>query len=217
MKLIILLGPPGAGKGTHAVRLARQTGLVHISTGDLLRQEIRQATVLGTKAKSYMDAGQLVPDELIIAMLEQRLLREDCSQHGVLLDGFPRTVAQAEALDQSFAARCKMLIVELQVSEEQLVERLTGRISCPLCGTPYHRTFCPPQHDSVCDRDGTALVQRADDNEKAVKARLQVYSEQTRPVVDFYRDRHPYVIIDASRSADAIYPDLYSAVINVIY
>lgn len=215
MKLVILLGPPGAGKGTHAVQLARQTGMVHISTGDLLRQEIRQATALGIKARSFMDAGHLVPDDLIIAMLEQRLLRQDCSQCGVLLDGFPRTVAQAQALEQCLNNDCRILVVELQAPEALLIERLTGRISCPLCGTPYHRTLCPPKHDSVCDKDGTALIQRPDDNEIAVKARLQVYKEQTAPVVDFYIQRHPYKVIDSAGHSADVYNKLYSAVCDV--
>ena len=179
MKLIFL-GPPGAGKGTQAERIAERYRIAHISTGDMLRSEIRNATALGAAAKSYLDRGELVPDSVIIDMVRERIQREDC-RNGFLLDGFPRTVAQAEALsgltDVDFA-------VNIDVPSERLVKRISGRRMCPDCGAAYHVSmYAKP----TCQKCGATLYQRDDDREETVKNRLKVYTEQTAPLIDYYR------------------------------
>ncbi|HEY8393776.1 MAG TPA: adenylate kinase [Thermaerobacter sp.] len=184
----IFLGPPGAGKGTQAARLAERAGVPQISTGDMLRAAVRAGTPLGLEAKRYMDAGQLVPDDVTIAIVRERLAQDDC-RRGFLLDGFPRTVPQAEGL----AAALEELGVGLDgvlyfdVPDEVVVERLSGRRVCPECGATYHIRFDPPRESGRCDRCGAALVQRHDDREETVRERLAVYRRQTEPLVDYYR------------------------------
>ncbi|MDO3379096.1 adenylate kinase [Geoalkalibacter halelectricus] len=189
MKLI-LLGPPGAGKGTQAKMLTERFGIPQISTGDILRAAVAAGTEMGLKAKSYMDRGALVPDEVVIGIVRDRLQEPDCDK-GFILDGFPRTVPQADALGKELSAMGKALdaVVSLTVDEEALVERLTGRRTCSGCGRGFHVQFDPPAVASVCDGCGGALVQRDDDREETIRNRLKVYGEQTAPLIDYYRGK----------------------------
>jgi adenylate kinase len=185
---LILLGAPGAGKGTQAQRLAARFGIPQISTGDMLRAARRDGTPLGKKAEEYMNKGQLVPDEVVIGLVEERLARPD-AVGGFILDGFPRTLAQAEALDQVLErlGRAKLRVVDFQVPETAIIERLGGRLSCPRDGASYHKVFTPPKVDNKCDTCGTELVVRADDQPEAIAQRLREYREKTAPLTDHYR------------------------------
>ena len=187
---IILLGPPGAGKGTQAARITEYATIPHISTGDILRANVREGTALGRQAKQYMDAGDLVPDEVIIGMVGERLEESD-ARDGFLFDGFPRTVRQAEALEKLLVERGTPLeaVIRLSVDQDEVVDRLTGRRTCPQCGAIYHLTHKPPTTPGVCDRDGTELIQREDDSEDVVLNRLEVYRTQTEPLEHFYWQR----------------------------
>lgn len=200
---IVLLGAPGAGKGTHCKRIADRYGVVHLSSGDILRRERAEGTELGKKAQGYMDAGALVPDELIVEMMAKAIRQ---ARKGYVLDGFPRTVNQAQVLDKSLAAENTEIdmVINLRVDDSVVVERITGRRSCPQCGTVYHVKNMPPKVAGVCDRDGTPLVQRSDDTEEVVRNRLQTYYKQTEPVVDYYRAQRPVQDIDANGDADAV-------------
>lgn len=184
---IILLGPPGSGKGTQAKEIIEKHQIPQISTGDLLREAVKNQTELGKKAKEYMDAGKLVPDEVVVGMVKERLQKDDC-KNGFILDGFPRTVPQAESLDQTLADVGKKIdkVVSIEVPDSEVVERLSGRRTCENCGTMYHVKFNPPQQDGVCDKCGGKLYQRDDDNESTIKNRLQVYHDQTAPLKDYY-------------------------------
>lgn len=187
---IILLGPPGAGKGTQAVHIAKTASIPHISTGDILRANVKAGTELGTEAKRYMDAGDLVPDDVIVGMVGDRLDEDDASD-GFLFDGFPRTVPQAEALEALLIDRGTPLdvVLRLAVPQEEIVERLTGRRTCSQCGRIFHVTFDPPATDGQCDECGGALTQRDDDTEDVVLNRLDVYRAQTEPLENFYWER----------------------------
>ena len=193
---LILMGPPGAGKGTQAARLAQRLHLPAISTGDMLREETKRGSALGREAKAYMDRGALVPDALIIAIIEARLQREDCA-HGFILDGFPRTVAQADALDRTLH-RCggALRVGSLTVPHEEVVRRLAGRRTCRDCSTPYHLVLDPPAKHDTCDICGGVLRQRDDDHEAVIIARLEVYARDTAPVLEYYRDRGLLAEID---------------------
>jgi len=184
---IILLGPPGAGKGTQAAMLVKEFAVPHISTGDMFRAAIKEGTEMGTKAKAYMDQGQLVPDEVVIGIVKERLTQEDC-QKGFILDGFPRTVPQADAL-QEVLKNLKMdlsAVVNLEVSEDELVTRLSGRRVCKNCGASYHIHFSPAKSEGVCDACGGELYQRDDDQEATIRKRLEVYRNQTSPLIEYY-------------------------------
>ncbi len=182
-KRVILLGPPGAGKGTQAKRLTVAMNVPHISTGDMLRDAIARGTELGKKASEYMSAGALVPDELVNGIVADRLSKED----GYLLDGYPRTLAQADALE---AAGEKIdAVILLDVDDDVLIERITGRLSCPSCGNVYHKTYMPPKEAGKCDKCGHDLIQRSDDNESTVRPRLANYHKQTQPLVEYYESR----------------------------
>jgi len=185
----IFLGPPGAGKGTQAARLAQRAGVPQIATGDMFRAAVREGTPLGREAKRYMDAGQLVPDHVTLGLVRERLAQPDC-RAGFLLDGFPRTVAQAEGLEAVLAELGVGLdgVLYFDVPDAVVVERLSGRRVCPACGATYHVRFDPPQVEGRCDRCGAELVQRPDDREETVRQRLEVYRRQTQPLVDYYRD-----------------------------
>jgi adenylate kinase len=188
---IILLGPPGAGKGTQARRLQDERGLIQLSTGDMLRESVKKGDALGVQAKSIMEAGQLVPDTLMIALIAERIGRPDCAK-GFILDGFPRTVPQAEALDRMLAEKGLRLdaVVEMKVDEAALVDRITGRYTCAKCGEGYHDRHKRPAKDGVCDVCGAAeFTRRADDKEETVRARLDAYNAQTAPILPYYRDR----------------------------
>ena len=184
---IILLGAPGAGKGTQAVMLAEKMKLVQVASGDLFRQALHDETELGLKAKEYMDKGQLVPDEITIQMVMERLAAPDC-QGGAILDGFPRNLSQAEALDKELDKQSKMIgkVVYIAVSEGELMKRLGGRWICRNCQTPYHEIDSPPKTAGECDRCGGELYQRDDDNEETIKKRLKVYFTETSPLIDYY-------------------------------
>ena len=207
---IVLLGPPGAGKGTQAARLAQALKLKHIATGDMLRSEAAAGTELGKLAKAYMDRGDLVPDNLIIGMIRQRLK----SDGGMVLDGFPRTVAQAKALDQAFAEAGARLdrAVYFKADTEEIVKRLSGRTTCTGCQTPYNLNTAPPKKAGVCDNCGGKLVQREDDKPEAVRNRLKVYEQNTAPVLDYYRKAGRVREIDATGTMDQVHARLAAAV-----
>jgi adenylate kinase len=212
--VIVLLGAPGAGKGTQAEHLCRELALPHVSTGDLFRENRAGGTELGKKAQAFMDRGELVPDELVVDMLFDRVSRPDCEQ-GFLLDGFPRTVAQAEALEQRLSDSTKgasvVRVLSLTVPDEKLVERLTGRVTCRDCGSMYHLVFSPPQRANACDKCGGELYQREDDREEVVRKRLEVYRAQTLPLVDFYRGRGLLTEVDGDRAPAEVTPSMISA------
>ncbi len=197
---IILLGPPGSGKGTQADILQERIGLPHVASGDLFRYNLKNKTPLGLKAKAYMDRGDLVPDDITIAMVLDRLAREDCAK-GAILDGFPRTIAQAEALDAALAEKGLGIdkALNIIVPDEVIIERITGRRICPVCGATYHVKFNPPKEDNRCDNDGAELYQRDDDKPETVRNRLKVYRELTSPLVDYYRAQGLLVAIDGNR------------------
>ncbi|PZN13376.1 MAG: adenylate kinase [Bacillota bacterium] len=201
----IFLGPPGAGKGTQAARLAERAGVPQISTGDMLRAAVRAGTPLGLEAKRYMDAGQLVPDDVTIAIVRERLAQDDC-RRGFLLDGFPRTVPQAEGLAGVLAELGVGLdgVLYFDVPDEVVVERLSGRRICPECQATYHVRFDPPREAGRCDRCGAALVQRHDDKEETVRERLAVYRRQTEPLVDYYRRAGLLKRVAADRPIDEV-------------
>jgi len=205
MRFVVLMGGPGAGKGTQAKRLTDSLGLPQIATGDLFRANLRNETELGKLAKTYMDAGELVPDEVTVAMVKDRLTQPDC-QNGALLDGFPRTGSQAEAFDAMLAEMGERISVVpyIHVDPAILLQRLAGRWTCPSCGYVYHSLFNPPQQAGVCDHDGAALYQRDDDTEETQKRRIEVYFEQTAPLLDYYRARGLLVEIDGEQSIDAV-------------
>jgi adenylate kinase len=199
---IVVLGAPGAGKGTHCKRIADRYHVVHLSSGDILRRERAEGTELGKKAQSYMDAGTLVPDDLIVQMMSNAV--QQTGSKGYVLDGFPRTVNQANALDESLAGAKGGIdvVVNLLVDDGVVLDRITGRRSCPKCGAVYHVRNMPPKQADVCDLDGTKLVQRADDTEKVVKNRLATYYQQTEPVVEYYKSKRTVHDIDANTDAD---------------
>ena len=209
-KNLVFLGPPGAGKGTQAKRLAKDIGLVHISTGDILREAVKNQTPLGRKAKEFMDKGELVPDDLIIALIEEVMPPEG----GVIFDGFPRTIAQAKALDEMLSRKGMKLdaVILFDVPDEVVVERLSGRRVCPSCGAVYHIKFNPPKEDEICDRCGTKLVQREDDREEVVRNRLEVYRKQTAPLVEYYEGKGILIRLDASRDIEEVYRELRKVV-----
>jgi adenylate kinase len=209
---VILFGPPGAGKGTQAAILAEKTGLVHITTGELFREAIRKETELGRQAKPYYDRGDLVPDALTIGMLLERLAEED-AVHGCLLDGFPRTLEQATALDDALIGQGQAIdkVLCIQVPEDELLGRLAGRWTCRGCGDVYHRQSRWPKVEGRCDRCGGELYQRDDDQPEAVRRRLEVYSRQTAPLIDYYRGQGKLVEVDGYRSVDEVSGELQAA------
>lgn len=187
---LILLGPPGAGKGTQAKLLLERYRIPQISTGDILREAVREKTALGLQAKSYMDKGGLVPDEVVVGIIKERTAREDC-RRGYILDGFPRTIPQAEALDRMLKDSATDLdaVVSFSLPDEELFSRLTGRRTCPQCQAMYHVHSKPPETEGVCDRCGSELIVRSDDKPDTVRDRLVVYSKQTAPLIDYYRNK----------------------------
>jgi adenylate kinase len=185
---VIFLGPPGSGKGTQAKMLSERLGMLHLSTGDILREAVKEGTPLGREAKIYMDEGKLVPDEVVIGIVKEWLLSKGV-ERGVIFDGFPRTVAQAEALDRMMKELGGKIdwVIDIEVSEAEVLKRLSGRRTCRNCGAMYHLTFNPPKVDEKCDRCGGELYQRDDDKEETIKSRLKVYREQTEPLKDYYK------------------------------
>jgi adenylate kinase len=206
---LILMGLPGAGKGTQAERIVEKYGLPHISTGDMFRAAIKEETELGKKAKSYMDAGELVPDDVTIGIVRERLGKADC-QKGFLLDGFPRTTAQAEALDNLLADMGRRIdaVLYIDVDRDSLLERLTGRRICSQCGATYHITLNPPKEEGVCDKCGGQLYQRDDDKIETVKTRLEVNEKQQKPLLDFYKKKNCLEEIDGNQDIDDVFASI---------
>ncbi len=209
---ILLMGPPGAGKGTQAANLVEKYGLPHISTGDMFRAAVKEGTALGKEAKACMDAGKLVPDEVTIGIVQERLAKPDCAK-GFILDGFPRTVAQADALKGILKELGFSLtrVVDISVPNEALVERVVGRRICKTCGATYHIKFHPAKQDGVCDTCGGETYQRADDREETIKERLSVYDAQTKPLIDYYQKAGLYSRIDGSQSMEKVFADVEAA------
>ena len=206
---IVLLGPPGAGKGTQAKSISNRYSIPHISTGDIFRKNISEETPLGMEAKRYMDNGQLVPDEVTINMVKDRLTWEDC-KNGYLLDGFPRTVAQAEALEEFLESRDERLDTALciEVPKDFILERMTGRRVCLQCGASYHIKFNPPIKPGVCDVCGNEVIQRKDDVEETVKERLDVYERQTQPLIDFYKTKNLLSTVDGTKAINEVFESI---------
>jgi len=202
---IILLGPPGAGKGTQAVHVAQSLKLAHVASGDLFRQALEQGTDLALKARSYMEAGKLVPDELTVSMVLERLKAPDC-ETGVVLDGFPRNLKQSEALDKALSGQNRSIdwVLYIKVSEEEVLRRLGGRWICRSCQLPYHATESPPRVQGRCDRCGGELYQRPDDNVETIKKRLAVYAQETAPLIDYYAQRGKLIEVDGEGGPEAV-------------
>jgi adenylate kinase len=209
---VVFLGAPGVGKGTQADRIATQYQVAKISTGDLLREAVRNQTALGLEAKNYMDQGKLVPDAVVIGLVREKLADPSCA-NGFVLDGFPRTVPQAEELGKALASKAMALdrVLNFQVSREDVVRRLSGRRSCPKCQATFHVDFAKPKQDGICDRCGESLVQRSDDRRDAIETRLKVYDEQTAPLVRYYDERRLLSPVDASGAVDVVFQHLSEA------
>ena len=209
---IVLLGPPGAGKGTQAQNISKDMGLVHVSSGDLFRENLKNQTELGKLAQGFMNRGELVPDDVTIAMVKDRLEKDDC-QKGALLDGFPRTPAQAEALSKMLAGMGAKVdfVPYISVPADELIRRLSGRWSCPTCGRVYHEVHNPPQTAGKCDDDAADLIQREDDKEETVKNRIQVYMQQTSPLIDYYKESGLLIEVDGQQPIEKVTADLLKA------
>ena len=208
---LILLGPPGAGKGTQAVKIVEKYDVPHISTGDIFRKNIKEGTPLGKKAQEYMNKGELVPDSLVIEIATDRLTEDDCSE-GFLLDGFPRTVEQAEALDAFLEKNGKKVdwVLDIDVDKEELMTRLTGRRVCKSCGATYHVVNIPPKQEGICDECGGELYQRADDTVETVENRIEVYNSQTKPLIDYYEAIGNIAHLDGAAPLDEVFAGIVS-------
>ena len=209
---ILLMGPPGAGKGTQAEKLIREYGIPQISTGDMFRAAVKSGTALGKEAKSYMDKGALVPDSVTVGIVKERLAQDDCKK-GWTLDGFPRTTAQASALDAILHDLGIQLtaVLDFNVNRDDLVKRVSGRLVCRQCGASFHKEFRPPKQEGVCDNCGGELYQRADDNEVTVRERLAVYDTSTKPLIDYYKVSGRYYEINGDQSMDKVFADVQAA------
>ena len=203
---VILLGPPGAGKGTQAARIVEKYGVPHISTGDIFRANIKAGTELGKRAQEYMNRVELVPDELVVEIATDRLAADDCKE-GFLLDGFPRTVFQAEKLDEFLASKGRKIehVLNIEVGRDDLMARLTGRRVCKSCGASFHVVNIPPKQEGICDNCGAELVQRADDNEETASNRIEVYNRETKPLIDYYEKAGNIVNIDGGKAAEEVF------------
>lgn len=210
---IVLLGPPGAGKGTQAQVISRELNLAHVSSGDLFRENLKNQTELGKLAQGFMNRGELVPDDVTIAMVRERLMRPDCKE-GALLDGFPRTPAQADALSEMLASMGEQVdsVPYISVPAEVLIERLGGRWTCPACGKVYHEIYNPPQEPGKCDLDGAQLVQREDDKAETVERRIRVYMEQTAPLIEYYRQKGLLIEVDGTRSIEEVSSEILAVI-----
>ena len=203
---IVMLGAPGAGKGTQADKIAEKFGLPHISTGDIFRKNIKEGTELGKEAKSYMDAGKLVPDELTVRLLLDRVKNDDCAK-GYILDGYPRTIPQAEALDKELKKLGEKIdyAINVDVPDENIINRMSGRRACLKCGATYHLKYVPPKKDGVCDECGSELVIRDDDKPETVKKRLAVYHEQTQPLIEYFEKQGVLHTVDGTTDAGDVF------------
>lgn len=209
--IIVLLGPPGAGKGTHAGPLSEHLSLPHISTGDLFRENIRNNTELGQKVKPYLDQGKLVPDEIVMDMLFARMKDTDCLR-GCILDGFPRTVAQAKALEAKLGNTSRVIALNFNVPDSVLIERISGRLICKECKRPYHKRFDPPRQANVCDACGGPLYTRDDDQESIVRKRLEVYHTESQPLIDYYAKKKGELReIDSQNTKEQVFQDILVA------
>jgi adenylate kinase len=210
---IIMLGAPGAGKGTQAKQIADKFGIPHISTGDIFRANIKEGTELGKKAKGYMDAGELVPDELVCDLVVDRIQKEDCA-NGFILDGFPRTIPQAEALTEALDAIGQKMdyAIDIEVNDGQIVERMGGRRACLNCGATYHIVNIPPKKEGICDRCGSEIILRDDDKPETVQNRLNVYHEQTQPLIDYYKEQGILSEVDGMQAMDKVFADIIGIV-----
>lgn len=206
---IIMLGAPGAGKGTQAKKIAEKYTVPHISTGDIFRANIKEGTELGLKAKQFMDQGLLVPDEVTIGMLLDRIHQEDC-KNGYVLDGFPRTIPQAESLTEALAGMGETIdyAIDVDVPDENIVNRMAGRRACLKCGATYHVEFAPPKKEGICDVCGSELVLRDDDKPETVQKRLSVYHEQTQPLIDYYKEKGVLHSVDGTQAMDAVFESI---------
>ena len=206
---IIMLGAPGAGKGTQAKMIADKYGIPHISTGDIFRANIKNGTELGKKAKTYMDQGLLVPDELVVDLVVDRVGQADCS-NGYVLDGFPRTIPQAESLDAALEKLGSKVdyAINVEVPDENIVRRMSGRRACVACGATYHIVHIPTKVEGICDRCGSELILRDDDKPETVKKRLAVYHEQTQPLIDYYNDKKVLVEVDGTKDMNDVFTDI---------
>lgn len=209
---IVIFGPPGAGKGTQAKFISEEFNIPHISTGDILRENVREGTALGKKAKTYMDKGALVPDELLIDLIKERLQKPD-TRKGFLLDGYPRTLGQAEALDKILDDINKQLdaVVDVDVGAGELIKRLGGRLTCKKCQASYNIKTNPPKVPGICDACGGKLYQRADDTEAAIKNRIEVYTKQTAPLINYYKKKGQLIEVDGEREIDEVRQDILKA------
>lgn len=214
---LVLLGPPGAGKGTQASAIVDKYNIPHISTGDIFRANIKEGTELGKEAKAYMDKGLLVPDELVVSIVKDRLTKDDC-KNGFLLDGFPRTVNQAGALDSELHKMDIKLdrVININASAEILIERAVGRRICKECGATYHIEFNPPKVDGICDKDNGVLYQRDDDNEETVSTRINVYMEQTQPLIEYYEKQGLLLDVDGTKLIGEIFETISKALDKTI-
>lgn len=210
MKLV-MLGAPGAGKGTQAIKIADKYNIPHISTGDIFRANIKGGTELGLKAKSYMDKGELVPDDVTIGMLLDRIGDDDC-KNGYVLDGFPRTIPQAESLTRALAERDERIdyALDINVPDDNIVKRMSGRRACPKCGSTYHVVYAAPKLENICDKCGAELVIREDDKPETVKERLNVYHKQTEPLISYYKNEGILREIDGTQELEKVFQDIIS-------
>lgn len=210
---IIMLGAPGAGKGTQADKICAKYNIPHISTGDIFRANIKNNTELGQKAKSYMDKGLLVPDELVVDLVVDRVKADDCS-NGYVFDGFPRTIPQAEALDKALAASGDSIdfAINVEVPDENIINRMSGRRACVSCGATYHIAYIPPKVEGKCDKCGDDLILRDDDKPETVKNRLNVYHEQTQPLIDYYSQKGVLGEVDGTKDMEDVFKDILNLI-----
>ena len=206
---IVMLGAPGAGKGTQAIKIADKYDIPHISTGDIFRANIKGGTELGQKAKSYIDKGELVPDEVTIGMLLDRIAQDDC-KNGYVLDGFPRTIPQAESLTEALKSQGDKIdfALNIDVPDEAIIERMSGRRACPKCGATYHIVYAAPKTENICDKCGTELIIRSDDKPETVQKRLKVYHEQTQPLIDYYKKQNILKSVDGTQPMEKVFADI---------
>ena len=206
---IILLGAPGAGKGTQAEEICKHLSIPQISTGNIIRAALKNGTEMGKKAQAYMDAGKLVPDEVVIGIIEERLQEDDC-KNGYVLDGFPRTIPQAEALDKALSEMGQKVdyAINVEVPDENIVKRMSGRRACVDCGATYHIVYAPTKVENICDKCGGSLILRDDDKPETVKNRLSVYHEQTQPLIDFYAKKNVLAEVDGTKDMEEVFEDI---------
>ncbi|MGI6319149.1 MAG: adenylate kinase [Firmicutes bacterium] len=215
---VVLMGPPGAGKGTQAEKLCKEFGLIHVATGDIFRNAVKEGTEMGKKAKAYMDKGELVPDEIVLGIVKERLSKADCA-NGVVLDGFPRTIQQAEALDQvleDLKMKINMVII-LDINEDEVIDRLTGRRVCSNCGATYHIKYNPPKVRNICDYCSGELQQRSDDTIETVKDRIKIYNNLIPPLIDYYEQKGLFQKANGSNLIDCVFAEIDSFLQKKVY